>query len=88
MEELNNEQEMEMSLDVDVGDADGNSDGGEMVDISTPDFEEVPEKLLRLPISRIKKLMKTDPDVCLASREAVFLITKATVRIVTLPTCS
>lgn len=81
MEELKklDDQESEMSLEIDVGEADGNVDSSETVDISKPDLEDVPEKLLRLPISRIKKLMKTDPDVCLASREAVFLITKATV---------
>lgn len=54
-------------------------DNSGSVDISKPDSDEINEKLLRLPISRVKKLMKTDPDVCLASREAVFLITKATV---------
>ncbi|XP_038632782.1 DNA polymerase epsilon subunit 4 [Scyliorhinus canicula] len=35
-------------------------------------------KLLRLPLSRIKGLMKADPDVSLASQEAVFAIGKAT----------
>lgn len=41
--------------------------------------EEQPEKILKLPMGRIKKIMKMDPDVSLASQEAVFLITKATV---------
>ncbi|KAL0272908.1 UNVERIFIED_CONTAM: hypothetical protein PYX00_005723 [Menopon gallinae] len=40
--------------------------------------EEQPEKILKLPMGRIKKIMKMDPDVSLASQEAVFLITKAT----------
>ncbi|XP_041061089.1 DNA polymerase epsilon subunit 4 [Carcharodon carcharias] len=35
-------------------------------------------KLLRLPLSRIKGLMKADTDVSLASQEAVFAIGKAT----------
>lgn len=37
------------------------------------------ERLVRLPLSRVKNIMKTDPDVTLSSQDAVFLITKATV---------
>ncbi|XP_069832734.1 DNA polymerase epsilon subunit 4 [Dendropsophus ebraccatus] len=37
-----------------------------------------PQKLGRLPMSRVKALMKSDPDVSLASQEAVFIISKAT----------
>ncbi|XP_069703283.1 DNA polymerase epsilon subunit 4-like [Periplaneta americana] len=40
--------------------------------------EEKSEKLLRLPLSRVKHIMKMDPDVHLASQEAVFLIAKST----------
>lgn len=36
-------------------------------------------RLSRLPLARIKALMKTDPDVSLASQESVFIIAKATV---------
>ncbi|XP_059847445.1 DNA polymerase epsilon subunit 4 isoform X1 [Hypanus sabinus] len=36
------------------------------------------QKLLRLPLSRIKGLIKADPEVTLASQEAVFAIGKAT----------
>jgi DNA polymerase epsilon subunit 4 len=43
--------------------------------------EEKSEKILRLPFSRVKHIMKIDPDVHLASQEAVFLITKSTVSI-------
>ncbi|KAG7453791.1 DNA polymerase epsilon subunit 4 [Solea senegalensis] len=35
-------------------------------------------RLNKLPLSRIKTLMKTDPDVSLASQESVFIIAKAT----------
>ncbi|XP_068175248.1 DNA polymerase epsilon subunit 4 [Antennarius striatus] len=35
-------------------------------------------RLSKLPLSRIKALMKTDPDVSLASQESVFIIAKAT----------
>ena len=44
--------------------------------------EEKSEKILRLPFSRVKHIMKIDPDVHLASQEAVFLITKSTVSVV------
>lgn len=37
-------------------------------------------RLSRLPLARIKALMKTDPDVSLASQESVFIIAKATVK--------
>lgn len=36
-------------------------------------------RLAKLPLSRIKALMKADPDVSLASQESVFIIAKATV---------
>ncbi|XP_013790553.1 DNA polymerase epsilon subunit 4-like [Limulus polyphemus] len=36
------------------------------------------EKLVRIPLTRVKHLMKLDPDVTLASQEAVFLIARAT----------
>ncbi|XP_070977422.1 DNA polymerase epsilon subunit 4 [Oncorhynchus clarkii lewisi] len=35
-------------------------------------------RLAKLPLSRIKALMKADPDVSLASHESVFIIAKAT----------
>jgi DNA polymerase epsilon subunit 4 len=41
--------------------------------------EEKSERVLRLPLTRVKHIMKFDPDVHLASQEAVFIITKSTV---------
>ncbi|KAL1023088.1 hypothetical protein UPYG_G00036270 [Umbra pygmaea] len=35
-------------------------------------------RLAKLPLSRIRALMKADPDVSLASQESVFIIAKAT----------
>ncbi|KAK3578702.1 hypothetical protein CHS0354_008560 [Potamilus streckersoni] len=35
------------------------------------------DKLLKLPLSRVKSIMKSDPDVTLASQEAVILLAKA-----------
>ena len=36
-------------------------------------------RVSKLPLARIKALMKADPDVSLASQESVFIIAKATV---------
>ncbi|XP_067000839.1 DNA polymerase epsilon subunit 4 [Anabrus simplex] len=47
-------------------------------DLSQEPEEEKSEKLLKLPIARVKHIMKMDPDVNLASQEAVFLIAKST----------
>jgi len=37
------------------------------------------ERILQIPISKIKSIIKTDPDVIMCSTDATFLITKATV---------
>ncbi|XP_074656559.1 DNA polymerase epsilon subunit 4-like [Tubulanus polymorphus] len=36
------------------------------------------EKIIKLPMTRIKALMKIDPDVTLAAQDAVTMIAKAT----------
>ncbi|XP_011150224.1 DNA polymerase epsilon subunit 4 isoform X2 [Harpegnathos saltator] len=40
--------------------------------------EEQREKLLQLPLGRIKTIIKADPEVNLVNQEAVFLIAKST----------
>lgn len=41
--------------------------------------EEQREKLLRLPLGRIKTIIKMDPEVALVNQEAVFLTAKSVV---------
>lgn len=68
---VNDEEETpeEMNLDTEVTDI-----------LSVQEIDKpTTEKLHRLPLARVKTLMKLDPDVHLASQEATFLITKATV---------
>lgn len=45
------------------------------------EVEEQKEKLLQLPMGRVRHIIKTDPDVNLVNQEAVFLIGKSTVSI-------
>lgn len=78
-EDEDNEDDDENNFNEDEDEFDGDLDVSGAVNITHPDSEDISEKLLRLPVNRIKKLMKIDPDVSLASKEAVFLITKATV---------
>lgn len=37
------------------------------------------DRLIQLPLARVRNIMKIDPDVPLLSQEGVFAITKATV---------
>ncbi|KAG8593286.1 hypothetical protein GDO81_000783 [Engystomops pustulosus] len=57
--------------------ADGNNTGEEADKTAAPAPTVTSQKLGRLPMSRVKALMKSDPDVSLASQEAVFIISKA-----------
>lgn len=43
--------------------------------------EESKLKLTKLPMSRVKSIIKTDSEIHMINQEAVFLITKATVKI-------
>lgn len=36
-------------------------------------------KVIRLPLTRVKSIMKFDPDCSIISRDAIILVTKATV---------
>ncbi|XP_014254885.1 DNA polymerase epsilon subunit 4-like [Cimex lectularius] len=56
-----------------------NQDEGDEVPKKAVKFKTPPRnKPARLPLGRIKQIIKMDPDVSLVSSESVFLITKAT----------
>ena len=79
-------EENEIELGTVVVEIDGDNPAESATDIPvTPsvNLEETNkiEKLVKFPTTRIKHLVKMDPDVNLCSQEAVFLITKATVSI-------
>lgn len=44
------------------------------------DKAECDEKLVYLPLSRIKTIMKSSPDMNHAGQESIFMVAKATVR--------
>eukprot|EP00095_Tigriopus_kingsejongensis_P010804 snap_masked-scaffold1931_size24754-processed-gene-0.5 protein:Tk10804 transcript:snap_masked-scaffold1931_size24754-processed-gene-0.5-mRNA-1 annotation:"dna polymerase epsilon subunit 4-like" len=48
------------------------------IDDDSPGAGESSEKMVQLPLGRVKHIMKMDPDTKMASQEAVFLITKVT----------
>lgn len=68
--------------DVNVGDSAMDSQDAQDDSENVPQVEEEQkEKLLRLPLSRVKYIAKYDPDVNLVNQEASFLLTKSTVKI-------
>lgn len=58
-------------------------DSQEEIDNASHGDEEQREKLVRLPLGRIKTIIKTDPEVNMINQEAVFLIAKSVVNNVT-----
>ena len=51
----------------------------ELAELESQQYEEPKTKLTKLPIGRIRTIIKTDPDINLINQEAIFLVTKATV---------
>lgn len=52
---------------------DDNADKSQTTDATTTD------RLIHLPLTRVKHIIKSDPDVSLASQEAVIMLSKACV---------
>ena len=68
-----NEEEPEKSK----GNSEKLEESSEKTEENSEEIEKT-EKLTKFPLGRIKNIMKMDPDMNMASQEAVFLITKAT----------
>ncbi|KOX71941.1 DNA polymerase epsilon subunit 4 [Melipona quadrifasciata] len=61
-----------------VSDKENPQDFQEEVENNARIDEEQKEKLVKLPLGRIKTIIKLDPEVTMVNQEAVFLITKST----------
>ncbi|KAH0549200.1 DNA polymerase epsilon subunit 4 [Cotesia glomerata] len=72
-EELNVEEQLNQTAD--LPDEQETPEEPESVPVAD---EEAKEKLLKLPVGRVKIIAKTDPEVNLINQEAMFLITKST----------
>ncbi|KAL7855056.1 hypothetical protein SRHO_G00172460 [Serrasalmus rhombeus] len=68
----------ESELDRSGAEEEPRGDGGEEDGAQNSSPTGPHSRLAKLPLSRIKALMKADPDVSLASQESVFIIAKAT----------
>ena len=52
---------------------------GESVEVNLQNEETAMGRLTQFPQTRVRNMMKIDPDLHLANRESVFLLTKAAV---------
>lgn len=68
-----------IQLDKDQFDGENVRDLQEEVDDNSHGDDEQREKLIRLPLGRIKAIIKMDPEVCLVNQEAAFLVAKSVV---------
>ncbi|XP_024874750.1 DNA polymerase epsilon subunit C isoform X2 [Temnothorax curvispinosus] len=66
----------EIQLDKNQYDGENIRDSREEVDDNPHGDEEQREKLIRLPLGRIKTIVKMDPEVSLINQEAAFLVAK------------
>ncbi|XP_071578748.1 DNA polymerase epsilon subunit 4 [Temnothorax nylanderi] len=67
----------EIQLDKNQYDGENIRDSREEVDDNPHGDEEQREKLIRLPLGRIKTIVKMDPEVSLINQEAAFLVAKS-----------
>ncbi|XP_076160083.1 DNA polymerase epsilon subunit 4 [Ptiloglossa arizonensis] len=58
--------------------AENSQDSQEEIENNIRTDEEQKEKLVKLPLGRIKTIIKMDPEVNMVNQEAVFLIAKST----------
>ncbi|XP_076762894.1 DNA polymerase epsilon subunit 4 [Xylocopa sonorina] len=78
MENFENEESVsDKELNESIG-GENSHDSQEEVENNARIDEEQKEKLVRLPLGRIKTIIKMDPEVNIINQEAVFLIAKST----------
>ena len=71
---------MEEVAEVDVEDVENEkSQSTETLEVVEALASNEKPKFVRLPLTRIKHIMKMDPDCSLISQDALFLVTKSTV---------
>ncbi|GFR91406.1 nuclear transcription factor Y subunit gamma [Elysia marginata] len=90
--EVNQDHDLDLGLDLEVGiEPEGNDLEGDTTNLGNQENQagdavvhdelrsesEPQEKLIKLPLSRIRGIMKTDPDVKIASHDAVIILAKA-----------
>lgn len=77
----NLENEIEVVLDEEIDEVINEQEETieESLDKSVDTGGQEKQRLIRLPLARVKNIIKTDPDCGLVSQDSVFLITKATV---------
>ena len=56
-----------------------NADGDDIQQSQSADQAPASDKLIKLPLARVKHIIKTDPDVTFAGSEAVITLAKAAV---------
>lgn len=69
---------MEEIKDIDVEEDEKAATETTLESSDTPTAADKP-KLFKLPLARVKHIMKMDPDCNLISQDALFLVTKSTV---------
>lgn len=69
------------AIQLDKFDGENLRDSREEIDDTPHGDEEQREKLIRLPLGRIKTIIKMDPEVNLVNQEAAFLVAKSVVNI-------
>lgn len=75
-EDINIEDETQLNDDPEVAES---LECEPAEEIHTKESPNQKQRFIRLPLSRIKTIMKLDPDCVLVSQDSAFLVTKATV---------
>ncbi len=58
------------------------------MEVEADEGGQAPERLTQLPVSRVKAIARSDPEITMLNQEAVLLLTKATVCLVCVCVCA